>query len=180
MNITPSVWLFMSWCTEYVLKLSRISLMIWLNNGPTIVGCTYFYLVRTVCPLFVLCAIASDLRAAMISWWIPSTVPCIPETRPTARVHAHRIWQEHQHTLSIVQISSPLLPDSLFLLLWVNWAFVHNMVWRNDDVLPKNVSLNNMLSFQVLVPIQYGKYSDLPGWSAKNTVRSSTARVVSW
>ena len=34
----------------------------------------------------------------MISPWILSTVTCIPETRPTARVHAHRFWQEHQHS----------------------------------------------------------------------------------
>ena len=66
--------------------------MSWLNNGPTIVGRTYFYLVTTVCSLFILCTIASDLRAAMISWWVLSTVPCIPDTRPTACVHAHRIW----------------------------------------------------------------------------------------
>ena len=84
----------------FLLKLSSISLMSWLNNGPTIVGRTYFYLVTTVCPLFVLCAIASDLRAEMISWWIPSTVPCIPETIPTVRVHTHRIWREHQQVNS--------------------------------------------------------------------------------
>ena len=163
-----------------MLKLSSISLMSWLNNGPTSVGRTYFYLVTTVCHLFVLCVIASDLCAAMISWWISSTFPCIPETRPTARVHAHRIRREHQNTHSIVQSLSPLLPYSLFLLFWVNWEFVHNMVWRHDDVLPKHFSWNNLLSFQVLVPIQYGKYSGSPCRSAKNTVHSSTARVVSW
>ena len=34
----------------------------------------------------------------MISWWIPYTVLCIPDTIPTARIHTHWIWRENKQS----------------------------------------------------------------------------------
>ena len=137
--------------------------MSWLNNGPTIVGRTYFYLVTTVCPLFVICAIASDLRVAIISWWIPSTVPCIPETRPMARVHAHRIWREHQHkywNYSHTTVWNLLLCVKylLYLILLLFWFQCFDS--KSENYLYSSNSLNNKRNFGAPTPSHYCNVSN--------------------
>ena len=62
----------------------------------------------------------------------------------------------------------------------VNCACAHKKAGRYDSELPRNVLWNNPPYFRVLVPILFGKCSNLPDLLTKNIGCSSLAIVVVW
>ena len=81
------------------------------------------------------------------------------------RAFARLVLWEHYYTLSIVQT---LFCQTIFCLTFfflpsvlpaVNCARAHKTTRRYDGELPRNVLLNNLPYFRVLVPILFGKWT---------------------
>ena len=145
-----------------------------------------YYLLPTIGRLF-LCTIEWRILVTRLFSNIIRLFQSCPYDYQTngARVHATGIVGILTHPLNRADpFSSDAFLSEIFfkpsVLLAENFPFAHKTAGRHDGGSLGNVLWNNLPYFRVLVPILFGKCSNLPDLLTKNIGRSSLAIVVVW